>query len=146
MVRQANKNDISQLANLFDAYRVFYQKVSDVFGAKEFLSERIQNNESIIYIIETSEGKLVGFVQLYPLFSSTRMNKLWLLNDLFVHADFRGRGYSVALIEKAKDLAKATNSAGLILETEKTNEVGNNLYSKTGFELNDDHNFYSWSV
>lgn len=146
MIRQADKNDIEQLAELFNAYRVFYNKASDISGAKDFLATRMQNNESVIYISEASDGKLTGFVQLYPLFSSTRMNKLWLLNDLFVHADFRGNGYSVALIEKAKELAKATNSAGLILETEKTNKIGNHLYPKTGFERDEDHNYYSWSV
>ena len=90
------------------------------------------------------EGDLVGFVQLYPLFSSTRMKKLWLLNDLFVVENFRGKGISKQLIEKCKDVCDDTGACGLMLETAKTNKTGNSLYVKTGFILDADHNYYSW--
>jgi len=83
-------------------------------------------------------------VQLYPIFSSTRMKKLWLLNDLYVETHFRGLGISVALIDAAKTFCKTTLSCGMILETTKSNDIGNNLYQNTGFELDSDHNYYSW--
>ena len=121
------------------------KKDADVAGAKKFLSERIKNNESEIFVAEI-DNSLVGFVQLYPLFSSTRMKRLWLLNDLFVDAKHRGKNISVLLMEKAKEFAIQTNSCGLILETAKTNDIGNSLYPKTGFALDNDHNYYSWDV
>ena len=130
----------------FDAYRKFYGKVTDLEGAKTFLKNRISNAESEIYVSENSAAKLVGFVQLYPLFSSTRMKKYWLLNDLFVHPEFRGKGISIGLIDKAKALVKASNACGMYLETEKSNLIGNTLYPKTGFELNTGWNFYEWDV
>jgi GNAT superfamily N-acetyltransferase len=58
---------------------------------------------------------MVGFVQLYALFSSTRMKKLWLLNDLYVDENYRSKGYSVVLINKAKEPCKATKTCGLIV-------------------------------
>ena len=145
VIRKASLNDIGQLSRLFDAYRVFYKKDTDVTGAKKFLSERIQNNESEIFVAEI-DNSLVGLVQLYPLFSSTRMKRLWLLNDLFVDAKHRGKNISVLLMEKAKEFAIQTNSCGLILETAKTNDIGNSLYPRTGFALDNDHNYYSWDV
>ncbi|WP_109300746.1 GNAT family N-acetyltransferase [Aquimarina sp. AU474] len=145
-IRQANLKDIPQLSLIFDSYRVFYRKKPDVNSAKAFLGDRIMNKESIIYIVENDEGSCVGFVQLYPIFSSTRMKKLWLLNDLYVYPDFRGQKISIQLIDKAKELAVKSDSCGLILETEKTNMIGNNLYPKTGFVCNKDSNFYTWDV
>ena len=145
VIRKASLNDIGQLSRLFDAYRVFYKKDADVAGAKKFLSERIRNNESEIFVAEI-DNSLVGFVQLYPLFSSTRMKRLWLLNDLFVDAKHRGKNISVLLMEKAKEFAIQTNSCGLILETAKPNDIGNSLYPRTGFALDNDHNYYSWDV
>lgn len=144
-IRKANLNDLPQLANLFDQYRVFYKKESDLNGAVNFLTERLKKEESIIYVAEENE-MLVGFVQLYPIFSSTQMKRLWLLNDLYVNATFRGQGISVKLIDKAKALAKNTNAAGLMLETGKDNDIGNQLYPRTGFELDTDHNFYNWNA
>jgi GNAT superfamily N-acetyltransferase len=145
-VEQATLQHIELLSNLFDQYRVFYKKPSDVAGAKQFLEARMKANESVIFVSFDENNQMTGFTQLYPLFSSTRMKRLWLLNDLFVNASFRGKGFSVALMEKAKEHCRATNGCGLILETAKTNIIGNKLYPKVGFELDRDHNYYSWDA
>ncbi len=134
---------LDHLVSLFDAYRVWYRMKSDPERAHSFLSKRIKNEESEIFLALTDEGRAVGFTQLYPLFSSTRMKRLWLLNDLYVDPEYRGEGISKLLIERAKKLARATNAAGISLETEKNNDIGNQLYPRTGFKL-DDHNFYFW--
>ncbi|PZP43428.1 MAG: GNAT family N-acetyltransferase, partial [Pseudopedobacter saltans] len=114
-------------------------------AASSFLKERIENADSVIFVAEDESKNLVGFTQLYPLFSSTRMKKLWLLNDLFVHSDFRGKGISVALIEKTKELCQKTDACAVMLETAKSNKIGNNLYPRTGFLLNTESNFYEWT-
>lgn len=144
-IRKANINDLDGLAILFDGYRVFYEKASDMAAAKFFLKERLDNMDAALFVAEDVSKQLVAFTQLYPLFSSTRMRKLWLLNDLFVDPAFRGKGISVALIEKAKELCRDTNACGMLLETAKSNTIGNNLYPKTGFELNATSNFYKWT-
>lgn len=144
-IRPIEKSDLEQLAKLFDGYRVFYKKESDLNAAKTFLSERLKNQDSKIYVCETDERNLVGFTQLYPLFSSTRMKRLWLLNDLYVDPDFRGKAIAVKLIDRAKQLVKETSACGMYLETGKSNVIGNKLYPKTGFQLNEAANFYEWS-
>lgn len=146
MIKQATLADVQNLAHLFDAYRQFYDKPSDIKAAAEFLQSRIENNESVIYIAINELNHYVGFVQLYPSFSSTRLKRFLVLNDLFVDPDFRGNGYSKALIEKAKDLCHATNACGMLLETSKTNDIGNKLYPSCGFEIRDDANFYEWEL
>ncbi len=144
MTRKANSQDLQQLAELFDQYRVFYHKESDIPAAESFLKERIENKDSEIFVAE-SDGKLVGFVQLYPLFSSSRMKRYWLLNDLYVNENHRGKGYSKELIEESKGLAKNTNACGILLETGKSNDIGNKLYPSCGFEIYDEVNFYEWT-
>src|SRR5882672_8652450 len=134
-VRKAVIDDLSQLAGLFNLYRIFYRKESDIESAKIFLRDRMQQHESVIYVAEENQ-KLIGFTQLYPQFSSTRMKRSWLLNDLYVLEEYRGKGISKQLIEAAKQLAKETTSAGLLLETEKTNIIGNHLYPSAGFIFN----------
>ncbi len=144
MIRKATITDVQQLAELFDQYRIFYHKNSDIPAAEKFLTERIKNNDSEIFVAEY-EGKLIGFVQLYPLFSSTRMKRYWLLNDLYVHENQRGKGYSKDLIEEAKQMAKSTDACGILLETGKSNDIGNKLYPACGFKIYDEVNFYEWT-
>ena len=142
--RKATIQDLPQLAGLFDQYRVFYHKESDISAAENFLKQRIENKDSEIFVAE-SEGKLTGFVQLYPLFSSTRMKRYWLLNDLYVNENYRGKGFSKKLIEEAKQLAISTDASGILLETGKSNDIGNQLYPSCGFEIYDEVNFYEWT-
>jgi GNAT superfamily N-acetyltransferase len=145
MIRRATTNDLPQLSQLFDAYRIFYRKPSDIGSATEFLKERMKENQSVIFVDEEN-GTLTGFTQLYPQFSSTRMQRTWLLNDLYIQPSFRGKGISKKLIEASKQLARDTNAAGLLLETEKSNITGNQLYPATDFVLYNETNFYWWDT
>ncbi|GFD81194.1 hypothetical protein KUL118_40560 [Tenacibaculum sp. KUL118] len=72
------------------------------------------------------------------------MKRLWLLNDLYVSINYRGLGFSKALIERAKKLVIETKASLLTLETEKSNSIGNKLYPATDFVLDDEHNYYYW--
>lgn len=143
---RASIEDLPELGRLFEAYRTFYLKEPDLEKATAFLRQRIENHESVVFLALSATGQGLGFTQLYPLFSSLRMRKIWLLNDLYVDDRQRGKGIGIQLLEKAKELAKQTNAAGLILETEKGNLVGNTLYPKMGFKLDIEHNHYRWDA
>ncbi|MBC8397112.1 GNAT family N-acetyltransferase [Flavobacteriaceae bacterium] len=142
-IREVKTSDLDQLSILFNSYRIFYGKESNIDISKKFLESRISNKDSKMFICEVN-NILTGFVQLYPLFSSVRVSKYWLLNDLFIDSEFRGKGYSKLLIYRAKELVLESGACGMMLETEKSNKIGNSLYPKTGFKINDLSNFYEW--
>ncbi len=144
-IREAVKKDLKELSLLFDAYRVFYRQSSNLEGARDFIHDRLTFQDSKIFVAEEKDT-LLGFVQLYPRFSSTQLKRTWLLNDLFVSPEARGKQLGIRLIERAKVLAVTTNSVGLMLETEKTNIIGNKLYPKADFILDELHNFYYWDI
>ena len=143
IIKKAQLEDLDEAAALFNPYRVFYRQEPDLAKAKSFLRERFLNNESDIFLA-IADGKAVGFVQLYKLFHYTKLQKQWLLSDLFVHPDYRGKGLSVALIDRSKQWCAETDACGLLLETEKTNDIGNKLYPRCGFERDEMHNYYNW--
>ena len=143
IIRQATLLDLDQLAILFDAYRVWYRQTSNLEKAKQFLKERLIPKESIIFLA-IHEGQAIGFTQLYPSYSSTRLARLWILNDLYIADKHRGHRYALQLIDAAKSYCRETDGCGILLETETTNTIGNQLYLKTGFKLQQ-NNFYFWS-
>lgn len=142
-IKKAQLEDLDEAAALFNLYRVFYRQEPDLVKATAFLRARFLNNESDIFLV-IADGKAVGFVQLYKLYHYTKLQKQWLLSDLFVHPDYRGKGLSVALINRSKQWCEETDACGLLLETEKTNVIGNQLYPRCGFEQDELHNYYNW--
>ena len=142
-IREAKLSDLENLSDLFNSYRMFYGKKSDLKVANEFLRSRIENKDSKIFVCDLN-NELSGFVQLYPIFSSTRVSRYWLLNDLFVDIEKRGKGYSKLLIDRSKELVIESKACGMMLETEKSNDIGNMLYPSTGFKKNKLSNFYEW--
>ena len=141
-IHNVTASDIDEVAVLFDAYRVFYGKTSDIITAKNFLSDRIASEESNIILAKIND-KCVGFVQLYPFFSSVNASRLLVLNDLFVDPNHRRMGVAKELMESATILARETKCKGLILETTNDNTNAQSLYTKLGWteELGVKHYF-----
>lgn len=134
-IRRAQLADVERVAPLFDAYRVFYQQQSDLDGARSFLRERLGRDESVVFVAESDAGDAVGFVQLYPVFSSTATppGRVWLLNDLFVVDAMRRHGIGRALLERAERLARETGAVGLTLSTATDNLRAQRLYEAMGY-------------
>ena len=133
-IRQAGPGDADLVAPLFDAYRRFYEQPADLALARSFIAARLEAAESVVFLAER-DGRPVGFVQLYPLFSSTaaRPRRLWLLNDLYVAPDARGSGVARALMLRARRLAEETDAVGLELATAQTNVAAQRLYESLGW-------------
>ena len=143
-VRTATIDDAPLLAPLFNAYRVFYKQASDVNAAKKFLEERLLKNESVIFLSFT-EDALVGFTQLYPVFSSVSMKRAWVLNDLFIDVSARGKGIGTLLLEAAKQLGRETESKYLLLQTQDDNYAAQHLYNKNEWKRVNDI-FYEFDL
>jgi len=145
IVKQAELTDLEVLVPLFDNYREFYGRNSDPEAASEFLTARIKQDESVIFIAQES-GTAVGFTQLYPSFSSVSLARTFILNDLFVAADSRKKGVGSLLLSTAVDYAKTMNAIRLTLSTEVTNETAQALYESTGWIRNEQYYTYDFTV
>ena len=89
-VRNAGLDDLPALAALFDGYRVFYGQPSDPVRAGAFLRERLERGDSHLLLAMDARGGALGFVQLYPSFTSVGTAPIEILNDLFVGQAARG--------------------------------------------------------
>ena len=101
-------------------------------GAEQFIRERIEQKESVI-LVALSEGEFIGFVQMYPIFSSVSMRRAWLLNDLFVGPAYRSRGVATMLLDASKQLARDAKAKWLLLQTGADNAPAQLLYEKNGW-------------
>lgn len=137
--------DVDAAAPLFDAYRQFYDRKSDLAGARAFLAERLAHGESVVLLAVNGDddGAPVGFAQLYPTFSSVSLARVVVLNDLFVEPAARGHGVGRRLLEATIEHARSVGACRVELSTAVTNERARRLYRALGFGVERDFDHMS---
>jgi ribosomal protein S18 acetylase RimI-like enzyme len=142
---RVSSRELDLVVPLFDLYRQFYGQRSDPEGARRFLSDRLNGEQSVVFAaVNSAAGEAVGFTQLYPTFSSISMRPAWILNDLYVREKHRGRGIGKLLLEAARRHAVETGANGLSLSTATDNAAAQKLYESFGFER--DNGFYHYDL
>lgn len=135
-IRRINKAETELVTDLFDKYRVFYKQQPDIERAEKFIQTRLDSNESVIFVALADEQDKtipVGFTQLYPTYSSVRMAKNWILNDLYVEPAYRKQGIGEQLIKTAMEFAKKEGGVFVQLSTATDNNTAQSLYESIGF-------------
>ena len=143
-IRRATLADLDALAPLFDGYRRFYAQAGDLDRARDFLRERLSRDQSVV-LLALQGGTPAGFTRRYPIFSSVRTARTWLLNDLFVAEHARRGGVARALLEAAAAFGRTDGAAGLVLETTVDNAPARALYRAAGWN-EDATQWYSLSL
>ena len=132
-IRRATAADLDAVAPLFDAYRRFYGQPGDLPRAHAFLAARMQAGESVV-LLAHRDGVAVGFVQLFPMFSSVRTARMWVLNDLYVEAAARRGGVARGLLDAAARFARDDGAVRIVLETSVDNAAARALYRAAGWQ------------
>ncbi|MEK3707610.1 GNAT family N-acetyltransferase [Paenibacillus sp. FSL R7-0198] len=148
-IRQADLPDCNEVGRLFNEYRMFYNQNADIEAARQYIRERMERHESMILVAEKpiSNGLIcTGFVQLYPSFSSVSMGPVWVLNDLYVHPDYRQQGIARKLLQAAKQLASERGVLRISLSTELSNKQAQALYESEGYAQDTKFMYYELNV
>jgi GNAT superfamily N-acetyltransferase len=132
-IRRAHIHDLGLISPLFDLYRQFYEQVSNLAMVENFLAQRLQHNESVIFLAFDGDAA-VGFTQLYPGFSSVSMARTFLLNDLYVVASHRRLGVGALLLKAAVTHAQSAQAVRMSLTTNVANKTAQAVYEAQGWE------------
>ncbi len=143
-IRKVNINEVEKVAEVFNKYRIFYGQKSDLNLAKEFVSQRIINEESVILCAFNERDEVLAFTQLYPTFSSVSARTSWILNDLFVDEKNRKKGIARLLMQSAKELAVKTKAKSIFLQTSHDNKNAQALYESLAYVR--DEEYYSYNL
>lgn len=130
-VARATAEDVEQILPLFEAYRAFFARGErDV--SRRFLKERLGNDQSVIFAAWNG-ADAVGFIQLYPLWSSWYCRRIWFLSDLYVAEPARKHGIGARLVERAVGFGKETDASSVMVELPRGEPHLADFYAKLGF-------------
>lgn len=144
-IRQAALSDLEALVVLFDGYRQFYGRQSDIPAVQEFLLARFNHGESVLFIAHDGSTP-VGFTQLYPSFSSVSLARVFVLNDLFVLEQARRKGVASKLMSAATEFAKCLGAVRISLSTAMTNQAAQSLYQSAGWKRDEQFFVYHFAI
>jgi len=130
---KAEEKHIEKIGILFDLYRQFYKYESNLIKSTNYIKDRINNNESIIFIAINDANEAIGFVQLYETFGSLDLGKIIILYDLYVKEDHRKNNIGKKLMIKSHEYAKKINAKRIQLSTAIDNYIGQSLYESLGY-------------
>ncbi len=140
---KADLEKINLASLIFNDYRIFYNQESNIKDCYDFLLDRTINDESLIYL-GLIENNPVAFMQIYQSFSSVGLKKIYILNDLYVAEQYRGKKIGRAMLVKALEVAKSKNITKIALQTAKTNQTAQNLYQS--FSFIQDQEFLTFAI
>lgn len=140
---KADFRHIPLIAPLLDQYRVFYKQTSNINAAIGFLEKRFTEGESILFLA-FERDRAIGFTQLYTSFSSVSLESIFILNDLYVNDNHRGKKVGEKLLAQAKAYCLEKGYKGLALET-SINNPAQQLYERLGWEKDTNSFHYFWT-
>ena len=143
---KAEKKHIQEIGILFDLYRQFYKYESNLIESTNYIKDRINNNESTIFIAISDADEAIGFVQLYETFGSLDLGKIVILYDLYVKEDHRKNNIGRKLMIKSHEYAKKINAKRIQLSTAIDNYIGQSLYESLGYVKDDDFYTYDFEI
>ena len=141
IVRRATVEDLKPLAILFDEYRQFYGASSDLQRSFQFLKQRFENEESVIFI-HVKDDVFTGFILLYLGFCSVACSTYYILDDVYVTPTYRRQGSAKQLIDTAILFAQHQNAQRISLQTQKNNYQSHELYEQMGFVKDNEFQTY----
>ena len=145
-IHTATLADLAPLAQLFDAYRQFYEYPSDLSLASAYIAQRLHQGESVVLLARDAQGRALGFCQMYPTFCSLEAKPIYALYDLYVAPAARGAGIGNQLLLAAEQTARNHGMCRLDLTTAKTNLPAQAAYEALGWVRDEEYFAYSKAV
>ena len=81
------------------------------------------------------DGRLVGNVSIYPSTVPSTSGPSWIIANVAVHPEYRGRGIARRLMQTSLETIRARGKPPVaILQVEENNDTARRLYTSLGFE------------
>ena len=143
MVREANKEDLNQILELY-----LHLHESDIPEQSEHLQntwDTIIMDKNHHIIVNEVDGKIVSSCVCVIIPNLTRNIRPYaFIENVVTHSAYRGKGYATECLNFAKELAVKSDCYKMMLLTGSKEEKTLNFYSNAGYNSSDKTAFIQW--
>ena len=92
-----------------------------------------------VWLVEArrEETEVMGYAVLTLGYSLEFGGRFWVLDELFIHETYRGRGAGGQVLRRIEEMGRALGLHAIRLEVGRTNLRAQDLYRRAGFEAHD---------
>ena len=131
IVRSVARTDFAQWQPLWQGYNRFYGRPALPVEITQMTWSRFFDSyEPIHALVAEKEGKLLGLAHYLFHRSTTSIEAVCYLQDLFTNEAARGQGIGRALIEAVYERARIAGSSRVYWQTHESNATARVLYDK----------------
>lgn len=143
MIREANKNDLNALLELY-----LYLHEDSIPNQDKHLEntwKQIMEDKNHHLIVNEVDGKIVSSCVCVIIPNLTRNVRPYaFVENVVTHADYRKKGYASECLDYAKAIAKKENCYKMMLLTGSKREETLRFYEKAGYNSKDKTAFVQW--
>jgi GNAT superfamily N-acetyltransferase len=131
-IRPVRPDDYDSWRPLWDDYNAFYERVGPTALPEEVTESTWRRffdaNEPVHCIVAERDGRVVGLCHYLYHRSTSRIEPMCYLQDLYTLAEERGHGVGRALINATYEIAKEMGCKRVYWQTHTTNTPARTLY------------------
>lgn len=143
MVREANKNELQEILNL---YLHLHEK--EVPEDSEHLINtwnKILSDKDHHFLVCEIDGKIVSSCVCVIIPNLTKNVRPYaFIENVVTHKDYRGKGYATACLNYARQIAEDNNCYKMMLLTGSKEEKTLKFYENAGYNSSDKTAFIQW--
>ncbi|MEO7876324.1 MAG: GNAT family N-acetyltransferase [Dokdonella sp.] len=134
LIRPIREMDLESWRPLWNGYNAFYGRHGDKALSPDITQSTwrrfLDPTEPVFALVAECDGGLVGLTHYLFHRSTTKIECVCYLQDLFTDPAVRGQGIGRRLIESVYEQAKLAGAKRVYWQTQVTNDAGRALYDK----------------
>lgn len=142
--KQADSSDADQLVVLMREFYEFDHIPFDESDARAALSQLLGDARLGRVFLIRADDETVGYLVVTFGFSLEFKGRDAFVDELFLRAEFRGRGIGTRALAQAEVACREANVRALHLEVERANTTAQGLYRRRGFTDHDRYLMTKW--
>ena len=133
-IRKITENNYNKFDDMVFWRDNGYEREESYAEISEQIKKQLSNPDFYVYAVEL-ENRFVGWISLTYIPKVGKWNGYGhiYVDELWVHPDYRGRGFAKALMKKADELKIKMNATGIRLYVNVNNPTAQKLYERCGY-------------